>query len=379
MRPHEENFVGATAKNVPRKPARILPAPRVAVPKESNELLPSESRPRTYEGRNDDHLRKKKYQDDESKYRVKRDQDDDKDDRKGDQHDEKHSRKKDDKDDKKKGNTKADEKKKERDDEKTRKKKEDGDDMRQINVKEKKRRDVSDDRKKEKDDGKADEKKKERDDEKTRRKKDDGDDVRQINVKEKKQSQRDDDRKKEKDDGKPPTLNQVPQAGGTATTAHATPSAKPDSSSVERLLVIVLRKRKELVSLEDDKKANDTELAETIPGQIRMQEEEILERETKIQALKLQKKECMAKVEGKMDAIKKKRKDLLESTTTHAKAVVDNQKLEEHVEHLVTTRLQKKVSEEKPSSSSRKVSEEKPSSSSPDSEYTWTSEYSDEE
>ena len=374
MRPHEEDVPGASAKNCARKPDMILPAPRAVVAKKSNDPLPSQSRPRTYE-ENDDHPRKNKHQDDESKYHRKRYRDDDKDDGKGDQHDEKHRRKKADKDDKKqKGNTKVDEKKKERGDEKTRNKnwpeKDDRDDLRQNNVKENKQRH----------DG--DEKKKERDDEKTGKKKDDRDDMRQIPTKEKKQ--RDDDRKTEKDDGKPPTLIQVPQAGGTATTAHATPSARKASTLADDLSKPVQRKTKELASLEDEKKAMDTEL-ETIPGKMQMHEEEIVERRTKILALRLRLKECQGKVEEKASDIKKKTKELLESKNNHAKAVVDDQKLEEHEKLLVTIRL-KKVSEETPSasasdSSDSQYSEEKPSASTPDSsdkEYSYD-EYSEED
>ena len=339
MRPHRVDAPGATAKNCARKPATILPSPQVV--KKSNEPPKSESRPCTYE-QNDDHIQKKKYRDDESKYHMKRDRDVDKDDGKGDQHDEKHSRKKTDNNDKKKGNTKVDEKKKERNDEKTRKKnspeKDDGDGMMQR--KEKKQRD----------DAKVDEKKKERDDEKTGKKKNDRDDVRQINMKEKKH--RDDDRKTERDDSKPPTLNQAPQAGGTATTAHATPSAKKGTSSlVEDLSKNVQRRKKELALLEDAKEGKEQDIAETFPGQIQTHEEEIVESTTKIQALKLLWKDCQKEVHGIAAEIKLKRTELLEVQGNHAKAVVDHQKLEEQKELLVTTHLQKKESEEKSSAS----------------------------
>ena len=383
MRPREEDVPGASAKNCARKPDMILPAPRAVVAKKSNDPLPSQSRPRTYE-ENDDHPRKNKHQDDESKYHRKRYRDDDEDDRKGDQHDEKHRRKKADKDDKKKGNTKVDEKKKERNDEKTRKKnspeKDDGDGMMQSNLKEKKPRD----------DAKVDEKKKERDDEKTGKKKNDRDDVRQINTKEKKH--RDGDRKTERDDSKPPTLNPAPQAGGTATTAHATPSAKKGISSlVEDLSKNVRRRKKELALLEDAKVEKEQDIAETFPGQIQTHEEEIVESTTKIQALKLLWKDCQKEVHGIAAEIKLKKTELLEVQGNHAKAVVDHQKLEEQKELLVTTHLLKKESEEKSSASAsgssdvtthlqKKESEEKSSASasdsSSDSQYTY---YSDDD
>ena len=380
MRPHRVDAPGATAKNCARKPATILPSPQVV--KKSNEPPKSESRPCTYE-QNDDHIQKKKYRDDESKYHMKRDRDVDKDDGKGDQHDEKHSRKKTDNNDKKKGNTKVDEKKKERNDEKTRKKnspeKDDGDGMMQSNLKEKKQRD----------DAKVDEKKKERDDEKTGKKKNDRDDVRQINTKEKKH--RDGDRKTERDDSKPPTLNQAPQAGGTATTAHATPSAKKGTSSlVEDLSKNVQRRKKELALLEDAKEGKEQDIAETFPGQIQTHEEEIVESTTKIQALKLLWKDCQKEVHGMAAEIKLKRTELLEVQGNHAKAVVDHQKLEEQKELLVTTHLQKKESEEKSSASAsdssdvtthlqKKESEEKSSASASDSSDSYETYYSDDD
>ena len=309
MRPHEEDVPGASAKHCARKPAMILPAPQAVVAKKSNEPHPC-CRPRTYE-ENDDHPRKNKHPDDESKYHRKRYRDDDEDDRKGDQHDEKHRRKKADKDDKKKGKTKVDEKKKERGDEKTRKKKDDRDDMRQIHTKEKKQR----------------------------------------------------------DDDKAPTLIQVPQAGGTATTAHATLSARKASTLADDLSRPVQRKTKELASLEEEKKAMDTEI-ETIPGKMQMYEEEINERRTTILALKVRAKDFQKQVEEKASEIIKKKKELLELKNYHAKAVVDNQKLEEQKKLLEATHL-KKVSEETPSASA---------SDSSDKEYSYLSDsqYSEE-
>ncbi len=157
----------------------------------------------------------------------------------------------------------------------------------------------------------------------------------------------------------------------------------------EDLLKTVQRRKKELALLEDEKKEKEKDLAETIPGQIQTHEEEIMERKTKIQALKLLGKECQGEVRGKLASdIKKKTRELLEVQGNHAKAVVDHQKLEEHKELLVTTRLRKKVSEEKSSASApdssgsqtrlrKKVSEEKSSASasdsSSDSQYTYYS------
>jgi len=99
-----------------------------------------------------------------------------------------------------------------------------------------------------------------------------------------------------------------------------------------------------------------------------MYEEEINERRTTILALKLRLKDFQKKVDEKASEIIKKKKELLESKNYHAKAVVDNQKLEEQKKLLETTHL-KKVSEETPSASASDSSDKEYSYSS-DSQYS---------